>query len=205
MLRAFRALPNVEVLRVGTRMPVANPMRVDLALAKALRKLAPLYVVTHFNHPKELTAESRRACELLVDFGVPVENQTVLLRRVNSSAPILAELFRALLAIRVRPYYLHQMDVAQGTEHLRTPIEEGVRILAALRGRISGLAIPHFAVDLPGGGGKVTLQPEYLLSSDKKQARLKSFKGETYVYPPPAETDCSCPYEAKWHSERRRP
>ncbi|HEY3445049.1 MAG TPA: KamA family radical SAM protein [Myxococcales bacterium] len=203
VLRAFRDIRHVEVLRVGTRMPVANPMRVDAALAKALRRLAPLYVVTHFNHPKELTRESRAACERLVDAGVPVENQTVLLRRINSSPRILGELFRGLLAIRVRPYYLHQMDVAQGTEHLRTPLEEGVRILAALRGRVSGLAIPHFAVDLPGGGGKVTLQPDYVLSADARQVRLKNWKGETYVYPQPAETDCSCPYEAKWFSQVR--
>ncbi len=198
VLRAFRALPNVEVLRVGTRMPVANPMRVDAALAWALRRLAPLFVVTHFNHPKELTREARAACERLVDAGVPVENQTVLLRRVNSSPRTLAALFRGLLAVRVRPYYLHQMDVAQGTEHLRTPIEEGVRILAALRGRLSGLAIPHLAVDLPGGGGKVTLQPEYLVSSDAREARLRSWKGETVAYPQPAETDCGCPYEERW-------
>lgn len=202
VLRAFRAIPTVEVLRVGTRMPVANPMRVDAALARALRRLAPLFVVTHFNHPKELTAESRRACEALVDAGVPVENQTVLLRRINSSPRILAELFRGLLASRVRPYYLHQMDVAQGTEHLRTPLEEGVRILAALRGRVSGLAIPHYAVDLPGGGGKVTLQPDYLVTSNSREAQLRSFKGETYVYPQPADTDCSCPYEEKWFGER---
>jgi len=177
-------------------------MRVTAALARALRRFAPLFVITHFNHPKELTAESRRACELLVDAGVPVENQTVLLRRVNSSARILAELFRGLLAARVRPYYLHQMDVAQGTEHLRTPLEEGVRILSALRGSLTGLAVPHFAVDLPGGGGKVTLQPDYLLCSDAKQARLRNWQGKPYLYPQPEQTDCSCPYEDQWLAGR---
>src|SRR5208282_3062615 len=115
------------------------------------------------NHPKEVTADARGACELLVDHGVPVENQTVLLRRVNSEAHIIRELNHALLRSRVRPYYLHQMDVAQGCEHLRTPLATGVAILEALRGHTSGLAVPHLAVDLPGGGGKVTLQPEYVV------------------------------------------
>ena len=124
-----------------------------------LRRHAPLFVVTHFNHPKECTAEARAACETLVDHGVPVENQTVLLRGVNSSARILADLFERLLTFRVRPYYLHQGDLAEGTGHLRTPLDAGVAILEELRGRTSGLAIPHLAVDLPGGGGKVTLQP----------------------------------------------
>lgn len=198
VLRAFRAVPHVEILRVGTRMPVTNPMRVTAELVRALRRLAPLFVVTHFNHPKELTAEARAACERLVDAGVPVENQTVLLRRLNSSPRILAELFRGLLTARVRPYYLHQMDVAAGVEHLRTPLEEGVRLLAALRGSVSGLAVPHFAVDLPGGGGKVTLQPDYVVSAGAREVRLRNWQGRLFRYPQPVEQDCACPYEAKW-------
>ncbi|MBI5544016.1 MAG: KamA family radical SAM protein [Deltaproteobacteria bacterium] len=199
VLRAFRSIPHVEILRVGTRMPVTNPFRVTGELVAALRRLAPLFVITHFNHPKEVTAQARAACEALVDGGIPVENQTVLLRRLNSSSRILGDLFRRLLTMRVRPYYLHQMDVAQGLEHLRTPLEEGVAILAALRGTISGLAIPHLAVDLPGGGGKVTLQPDYLVSLDARQAVLRNGRGKTYRYPQPVERDCSCPYESTFY------
>ncbi len=202
LLAPLRAIPHVELLRIGTRVPVCLPMRVNEALARLLRRYAPLFVVTHFNHPKELTAEARRACELLVDHGVPVENQAVLLRRVNSEARIIKELNHALLRARVRPYYLHQMDVAQGCEHLRTPLATGVKILEALRGHTSGLAVPHLAVDLPGGGGKVTLQPEYVVERRGSETVFRNFKGETYRYPEPEETDTSCPYDEVWQKGR---
>src|SRR5262249_60405725 len=126
-------IPHVEMIRIGTRVPVTLPMRVTEELARLLRRHAPLFVVTHFNHPKELTPEAREACELLVDHGVPVENQSVLMRRVNSDARILKELNHALLRSRVRPYYLHQIDVAEGPEPLRTPTPAGLAILAPLR------------------------------------------------------------------------
>ena len=203
LLSALREIPHVEMIRIGTRVPVCLPMRVDAALAKLLRKYAPLFVVTHFNHPKEITPEARAGCELLVDHGVPVENQAVLMRRVNSSARIIKELSHACLKMRVRPYYLHQMDVAEGCEHLRTPLMEGVKILEQLRGHTSGLAVPHLAVDLPGGGGKVTLQPEYVVEKGPAQTVLRNFRGERYVYPEPEETDCSCPYDAVWTSRAR--
>jgi lysine 2,3-aminomutase len=199
ILAALRAIPHVEILRIGTRMPVCCPMRVDDGLARMLRRFAPLYVVTHFNHPKEITPESRRACETLVDHGVPVENQTVLLRRVNSSARILKDLFQRLLAIRVRPYYLHQMDLAEGCEHLRTPLRAGVEIVEKLRGWTSGLAVPHLAVDLPGGGGKVTLQPDYVVERRAGETVLRNYRGERFTYPEPAQTDCSCPYEDAYY------
>jgi lysine 2,3-aminomutase len=154
--------------------------------------------VTHFNHPKELTPEARHACERLVDHGVPVENQSVLMRRVNSDARIIKELNHQLLRTRVRPYYLHQMDVAEGLEHLRTPISAGVAILEQLRGHTTGLAVPHLAVDLPGGGGKVTLQPEYVVERRGHETVLRNYRGEPYVYPEPEETDCSCPYDEVW-------
>ena len=198
ILQALRAIPHVEMIRIGTRMPVCLPMRVDEALARMLRRYAPLFVVTHFNHPKEITPDARQACELLVDHGVPVENQAVLMRRVNSDARIIRELSHQCLKMRVRPYYLHQMDVAQGLEHLRTPIQKGVEIVEALRGHTTGLAVPHFAVDLPGGGGKVTLQPEYLLDRSQSETRFRNFRGEVYSYPEPEESDCSCPYEEIW-------
>ncbi len=198
ILAPLRAIPHVEMIRIGTRTPVTLPMRVTEALAKLLRAQAPLFVVTHFNHPKEITPEARRACELLVDHGVPVENQAVLMRRLNSDARIIKELNHACLKMRVRPYYLHQMDVAQGCEHLRTPIAKGVEIIEQLRGWTTGLAVPHLAVDLPGGGGKVTLQPDYVVERRANETVLRSYRNERYVYPEPEETDCACPYDAIW-------
>ncbi len=199
----LRSIPHVELIRVGTRVPVCNPFRVDDELARALRR-AEAFVVTHFNHPKELTAEAKEACERLVDSGVPVENQTVLLRRLNSSARIIADLNHRLLRLRVRPYYLHQGDLAQGLDHLRTPLSKGVEILKALRGHTSGLAVPHLAVDLPGGGGKVTLQPSYLVSQSDVGARFRNYLGETYDYPEPLDRDCSVPYESVFYGEEGR-
>ncbi len=211
VLSELRAIPHVQILRVATRAPVTCPMRVDEPLARLLRRHAPLFVVTHFNHPKECTPESQEACERLVDHGVPVENQTVLLRRVNSSARTIADLNQRLLAWRVRPYYLHQGDLAEGTAHLRTPLSCGTEIIRRLRGYTSGLAVPHLAVDLPGGGGKVTVQPDYLIgpgqsaepppgaaqpsAGDGPGHWFRNYKGDLYYYPEPPETDCSCPYD----------
>jgi len=213
LLGALRSIPHVEILRVATRAPVVNPMRITDELARLLRRFAPLFVVTHFNHPKECTEEARAACERLVDRGLPVENQTVLLRRVNSAARTIADLNQRLLTFRVRPYYLHQGDLAEGTAHLRTPLSCGVSILEKLRGRTSGLAVPYLAVDLPGGAGKVTLQPGYLIGPGGPSAPpagpsgtvaepggapghwLRSWRGEPVYYPEPPESDCSCPYD----------
>ena len=203
LLLPLSKIPHVEMTRIGTRIPVCLPMRVTAELARMLRKYAPLYIVTHFNHPKEVTAEARRACELLVDHGVPVENQAVLMRRLNSNARIITELSHACLRMRVRPYYLHQMDVAEGCEHLRTPVQAGVEILRQMRGFTSGLAIPHLAVDLPGGGGKVTLQPDYVIEKRESETLFRNYKGEQYSYPEPAQTDCSCPYESTWTARAR--
>jgi len=175
-------------------------MRVDDLLARTLRRFAPLFVVTHFNHAKEITPDAREACERLVDHGVPVENQAVLLRRVNSSVTAIRDLMQKCLAMRVRPYYLHQMDVAEGLEHLRTPLAKGVEILQGLRGWTSGLAVPHFAVDLPGGGGKVTLQPDYVVERTGTHTVLRNYQGEPYRYPEPRETDCSVPYDEVYYA-----
>jgi lysine 2,3-aminomutase len=177
LLSRLRAIPHVEILRVATRAPATIPMRVTPVLAALLRRFAPLFVVTHFNHPKECTAAARQACERLVDAGVPVENQSVLLRRLNSSARTIADLNQRLLAWRVRPYYLHQGDLAEGTAHLRTPLAVGIRILEQLRGSTSGLAVPHLAVDLPGGHGKVTLQPGYLIGPGEAAGPVPSAGG----------------------------
>lgn len=202
LLAALRAIPHVQLLRVATRAPVTNPMRITDALAGLLRGVAPLFVVTHFNHPKECTPEAREACERLVDHGVPVENQSVLLRGVNSSARILTDLNERLLTFRVRPYYLHQGDLAAGTGHLRTPLAAGVAILERMRGHTSGLAVPHLAVDLPGGGGKVTLQPSYVLGPGAPGSPghwLRDHRGGRHFYPDPADQDCTCPYEAVYY------
>jgi len=219
LLEELRAIPHVQILRLATRAPVVNPMRVTDGLATFLRRVAPLFVVTHFNHPKECTDEARAACERLVDRGVPVENQTVLLRRVNSSPRAIADLNQRLLAWRVRPYYLHQGDLAEGTAHLRTPLSTGLEILERLRGHTSGLAVPHLAVDLPGGAGKVTLQPGWLLgpgdpdvpptmasglAAAPGRARghwLRSWRGRPVYYPEPPETDCTCPYDEVFYGE----
>ena len=221
LLEELRAIPHVQILRLATRAPVVNPMRVTDGLAAFLRRLAPLFVVTHFNHPKECTDEARAACERLVDRGVPVENQTVLLRRVNSTSRIIADLNHRLLTWRVRPYYLHQGDLAEGTAHLRTPLAAGLEILEQLRGHTSGLAVPHLAVDLPGGAGKVTLQPGWLLgpgdpavppavatgsaaAAAPGRARghwLRSWRGRPVFYPEPSEIDCTCPYDEVFYGD----
>jgi lysine 2,3-aminomutase len=203
LVSSLRGIAHVELIRIGTRVPVCNPFRVDDALAEVLRE-SEVFVVTHFNHPKELTAEAREACERLVDHGVPVENQTVLLRRINSSARIIRDLNHRCLRIRVRPYYLHQGDVAQGLDHLRTPLAKGIEIIEALRGHTSGLAVPHLAVDLPDGGGKVTVQPNYLVSQGEQGSVFRNFRGEAYVYPEPQNTDCSVPYEEVFYAEEPR-
>ncbi len=209
LLEGLRAIPHVQLLRVGTRGPVTCPMRVTDDLARTLRRFAPLFVITHFNHPRECTPEAREACERLVDHGVPVENQTVLLRGLNSSARLLVDLNERLLTFRVRPYYLHQGDLAAGTGHLRTPLSAGVAILEQMRGRTSGLAIPHLAVDLPGGLGKVTLTPDYraAVPADAPPGVpgtwLRNHRGETTFYPEPPAQDCSCPYEAVYYAAQR--
>lgn len=194
LLSAIRSVPHVQMIRIGTRVPVCNPMRVDDELARMLRRHAPLFVVTHFNHPKEMSEDAGQACERLIDHGVPVENQAVLMRRLNSDATVLTDLSHRLLERRVRPYYLHQMDVAKGLEHLRTPIRTGVEILEKMRGWTTGLAIPHLAVDLPGGGGKVTLAPQYAQEFGERETVFRNYRGEIYRYPEPEETDTSCPY-----------
>lgn len=203
LLSQIRAIPHVEMIRIGTRVPVCNPFRVDEELARTLRR-SEVFVVTHFNHPKELSAESREACERLVDHGVPVENQAVLLRQINSDARVIRDLNHRCLRIRVRPYYLHQGDVAEGLEHLRTPISKGIEIIESLRGHTSGLAVPHLAVDLPGGGGKVTLQPSYLVSLGEKETMFRNYKGELYRYPEPVQRECSVPYNAVFYGEDER-
>jgi lysine 2,3-aminomutase len=187
VVSAVRAIESVETIRLATRVPVTLPQRVTAELLAALRPYHPLWVMTHFNHPKELTPRARRACRDLVDAGFPVNNQTVLLRGINDDARVLAELFRSLVRERVRPYYLLQADPVRGTAHLRTPLERGLAIMEALQGRLSGIALPKFIVDTPGGFGKVPLVPDYVVVRKASVTRLRTPRGVEvdYIDPPP--------------------
>ena len=182
LLERLRRLPHVGVLRVATRTLSVLPERITPALATLLGRHAPLFLTTHFNHPRELTPVAREACARLAAAGVPLANQTVLLRGVNDDAETLAILGEELLRCRVRPYYLHQLDPVHGTGHLRVPIERGLELVGNLRTRVSGLAVPHYIVDLPGGRGKVALTPESLVSLGET-ALLRSAAGELVEVP----------------------
>ncbi|MCE5334037.1 MAG: KamA family radical SAM protein [Desulfobacteraceae bacterium] len=183
ILRKLREIPHVQIIRIGSRVPGAQPSLVTPEAARLLAGFHPLYVNIHFNHPAELTPEAKRACSLLADAGIPLGSQTVLLRGVNDSAPVLSELFHRLLAMRVRPYYLMQMDLTKSTAHFRTPVATGLKILRALRNRISGLAMPHFVIDLPGGHGKVALVPEMVREIGGGRMIVENYLGKLCPYP----------------------
>jgi len=161
VLSDLRAIEHIEIIRIGSRMPVVCPMRIDQELVAVLKKYKPIYLMTHFNHPREVTLEASQALELLADSGVPMMNQMVLLNGVNNHAAIVQALCRRLLYLRVKPYYLFQCDPSQGTDYLRTPIEQGEQIMREMWGHLSGLAMPVFSVDIPNGGGKTTLAPNF--------------------------------------------
>jgi lysine 2,3-aminomutase len=183
ILKRLRTNPHVEIIRIGSKMPCVLPHRITPKLVKMLRKYHPIYLNTHFNHPWEITEESKKACELLVDAGIPVGNQCVLMRGVNDNPEIIKDLFRKLLAIRVRPYYLYQADMTKGANHFRTPLKVGLEIMDKLRGHISGLAIPHYVIDAPDGGGKIPILPQYILHQDDEKIVLRNYKYNTFVYP----------------------
>ncbi|AKU90709.1 lysine 2,3-aminomutase [Vulgatibacter incomptus] len=185
ILGRLRAIPHVEMFRLGTRNLVTLPQRVTDDFAYMLRKHAPVFVNTHFNHPKECTAEAFEACRKLADAGAVLGNQMVLLKGVNDDPKIVKELNHKLLMMRVRPYYIYQCDLSQGISHFRTPIEKGLEIIESLRGHTSGLAVPHFVVDAPGGGGKIPLLPEYLVKREGKQVTLRNFEHKQFVYEEP--------------------
>ncbi|MFO7577251.1 MAG: KamA family radical SAM protein [Pelovirga sp.] len=182
LLARLHAIPHVDILRIGTRVPVTLPERITPALCTMLKKYAPVYLNTHFNHPRELTPAAVQACAMLADSGIVLGNQTVLLRQVNDDAATMISLLRGLLQARVRPYYLHQMDLTSGTAHFRTPLRSGLALLRALRGPVSGLACPHFVVDLPGGKGKAPLVADGLRYR-QGQALITTPAGEQVVYP----------------------
>jgi lysine 2,3-aminomutase len=186
VVAALREIESIEVIRLATRVPVVLPQRITTELCSALAAYHPLWVMTHFNHPKELTAEARVACQRLADAGFPVMNQSVLLAGVNDCAETLAELFRGLVRQRVRPYYLLQADPVRGTAHLRTPIETGIRIVEALQGRLSGIALPKLIVDTPGGFGKVPIGPDWVVARTPGVTRFRTPRGVEvdYIDPP---------------------
>ena len=182
ILTALRAIPHVEIIRIGSRIPVVLPQRITPGLIRVLRKHHPLYLNTHFNHPDEITETSAKACTRLADAGIPLGNQTVLLRGVNDNPAVIKRLMQKLLAIRVRPYYLYQADLVQGTDHFRTSVAEGLAIVRALRGHTSGLGVPAYVIDAPGGGGKIPLLPDYLQELTEDEVRLKNYRGDLYSY-----------------------
>ncbi len=196
LLGRLRQIPHVETIRIGTRLPVVCPMRIDAELTSALKKHHPLFINTHFNHIKELTPEARAGCERLVDAGIPVGNQTVLLRGVNSSVKSLRALMRGLLRSRVRPYYLFQGDTVIGTDHLRTPVETAQELYQGLRGWMNGMAVPMLVLDAPGGGGKVPIVPDYIEELDEDRVIVRTYRGARVEYPQPRERDCTVAYDA---------
>jgi len=178
----LRAIDHVEIVRLATRVPVCLPQRITHELLDALRPYHPLWVMTHFNHARELTSDAARALCDLADAGFPVMNQTVLLRGVNDDARALEDLFRGLVRLRVRPYYLMQMDPVRGASHLRTPLDSGINLMEALQGRVSGIALPKLIVDTPGGMGKVPIGPDYIVSRGGGRTLLRTHRGVTVEY-----------------------
>jgi len=171
------------IIRIGTRIPCVLPKRITEELCEMLKKYHPLYVNTHFNHPYEITPESRKACEMLANAGIPLGNQTVLLKGINDNPEIMKRLMKGLISMRVKPYYIYQCDPVKGANHFRTRVEKGLEIYKSLRGHISGLGVPNFVIDSPGGGGKIPLLPEYLLKIDDNKVVLKNYEGNIHEYP----------------------
>jgi lysine 2,3-aminomutase len=205
VLSDLRRIEHVEIIRIGTRMPVVCPMRVTSELAKVIQKSKPVYIMNHFNHPRELTLEASEALEKLADHGIPMMNQLVLLNGVNNSPAIIQALSRRLLYLRVKPYYMFQCDPSEGTDHLRTSVENSLEIQRELWGNISGLAMPQLSLDIPGGGGKTTLVPQF---ETAHQGRTRYYRGwdgiESEYVSPPVEAILSpldeSLYEEEWQS-----
>lgn len=183
VLSQLRAIKHVEFLRIGTRIPIFLPQRITPELCAMLRKYHPLWMSIHTNHPKEATHEVREACGRLADAGIPLGNQSVLLRGVNDDAAVMKKLVHKLLMMRVRPYYIYQCDPVKGTHHLRTTVSKGIEIIEALRGHTTGYAVPQYVIDAPGGGGKVPIGPEYVLAHDKQRVIIRNYEGKVFEYP----------------------
>ena len=202
ILKAVRAIPHVEIIRIGSRVPCALPQRITPELCQMLEQYHPLYINTHFNHPDEITPESKLACERLAKAGIPLGNQTVLLKGVNDDPEVLKGLFQKLLTIRVRPYYLYQADMVKGTEHFRTRVEKGLEIIGRVRGFTSGLAVPYYVIDAPGGGGKVPLLPEYVQEINEHEVILRNYRGDLHLYKQPDADEPEVPLELECMSEQ---
>jgi lysine 2,3-aminomutase len=187
ILTRLRAIPHLEILRIGTRVPCFLPQRVTPKLAGMLRKFHPLFVNVHFNHPDELTPEANQALGLLADAGIPLGCQTVLLKGVNDDPLVMRRLMQKLLMARVKPYYIYQTDYVSGTEHLRTTVEKGLEVMEQLRGWTSGLGVPYYCIDAPGGGGKIPVLPKYVQTISDEKVVMRNFEGETFTYPQPAQ------------------
>ena len=186
LLSRLQAIPHIEMVRLGTRLPIFLPQRITEKLCLLLKKYAPIYLSIHVNHPKELTAEAKEALDKLADHGIVMGSQSVLLKGVNDNAEVQKELYQKLLLCRVRPYYLYQCDLINGSSHFRTSIEEGLSIMDKLRGFTTGYAIPQYVVDGPGGGGKIPLNPDYIVRTEKDGLQLRNYKGEAFHYPRPS-------------------
>jgi len=173
------------IIRIGTRIPVVFPQRITKELCEVLKKYHPIYLNTHFNHPAEITAESKKACGMLADAGIPVGNQTVLLKGVNDNPETMKKLMQGLVSMRVRPYYIYQCDPVKGANHFRTKVEKGLEIYKSLRGHTSGLCVPQFVIDAPGGGGKIPILPEYLQTITDEKVVMKNYEGKMFEYVQP--------------------
>ena len=194
IIKRLRAIPHVEIIRIGSRTPVVCPQRITDDLCNMLKKYHPIWLNTHFNHPNEVTPESAAACARLADAGIPLGNQSVLLRGVNDCVHVMKHLVHELVKMRVRPYYIYQCDLSMGLEHFRTPVSKGIEIIEGLRGHTSGFAVPTFVVDAPGGGGKTPVMPQYVISQSPGKVVLRNFEGviTTYTEPPEYHNDCHC-------------
>lgn len=182
LIQKIRAISHVEFLRLGTRVPVTLPQRITENLVNMLKKHSPIWVSIHFNHPKEITKRCKIACDMLSEGGIPLGSQTVLLKGINDRPYIMKKLMHELLQIRVRPYYIYQCDPVRGTQHFRTPVATGINIMEKLRGYTSGYAVPIYVIDGPGGGGKIPVGPNYILSQAKGKYVLRNYKGKIYTY-----------------------
>lgn len=195
IIKRLRAIPHVEIIRIGSRTPVVCPQRITESLVEMLKKYHPIWLNTHFNHPNEITEESIKACERMANAGIPLGNQSVLLKGINDCPNIMKRLVHGLVKMRVRPYYIYQCDLSQGLEHFRTPVSKGIEIIESLRGHTSGYAVPTFVVDAPGGGGKTPVMPNYVISQAPGRVVLRNFEGiiTTYTEPLDYENKCNCP------------
>lgn len=195
ILKRLRAIPHVEIVRIGSRAPVVLPQRITPELVEMLAKYHPVWLNTHFNHPNEITEESKLACERLANAGIPLGNQTVLLRGINDCPNVMKKLVHELVKIRVRPYYIYVCDLSQGISHFRTPVSKGIEIIEALRGHTSGYCVPTFVVDAPGGGGKIPVMPNYVISQSPRRVVLRNYEGVITTYTEPEDYEegtCNC-------------